>query len=323
MTTSTPVSETQTFTINEEISVAASLDQTFDSLIAQMGRYNETPDGVPLPMVLEPHPGGRWYRHLGGDNGHLWGFVQSIKRPTLLEIWGPLFMSTAATLEPALSAQRDTRGDADQVHAHRGRAIPRRQSPAARIRMGCTSRTRSQGGGSRRSVGGTSMKIIDGLLAELEQEAETTRRVLERIPQAHLTWKPHPKSMSLGQLALHVATVPGNVAEFASVDTVAEPPSFVQPEATSAAELVPSLTESVAKARRALGGFDDARMGAMWRLQSGGKELLAMPRVAFVRAVMLNHWYHHRGQLLVYLRLLNQSVPSVYGPTADENPFAM
>jgi hypothetical protein len=97
MTTSTPVSETQTFTITEEIDVAASLDQTFESLIAHMGRYNETPDGAPLPMVLEPHPGGRWYRHLGGDNGHLWGFVQSIKRPTLLEIWGPLFMSTAAT----------------------------------------------------------------------------------------------------------------------------------------------------------------------------------------------------------------------------------
>jgi uncharacterized damage-inducible protein DinB len=86
---------------------------------------------------------------------------------------------------------------------------------------------------------------------------------------------------------------------------------------------VPSLTESVAKARRALGGFDDERMSAMWRLQSGGRDLLAMPRVAFVRAIMLNHWYHHRGQLLVYLRLLNQPVPSVYGPTADENPFAM
>ncbi len=62
-----------------------------------MGRLNETPDGKPLPMVLEPRPGGRWFRDLGGDNGHLWGFVQSIKRPTLLEIWGPLFMSTAAT----------------------------------------------------------------------------------------------------------------------------------------------------------------------------------------------------------------------------------
>src|SRR4029079_684370 len=86
--------------------------------------------------------------------------------------------------------------------------------------------------------------------------------------------------------------------------------------------LVPSLRESVAKAKRALGGLDDARMGAMWRRQSCGKDILAIPRVAFVRAIMLNHWYHHRGQLLVYLRLLNQSVPSVYGPTADENPFA-
>jgi uncharacterized damage-inducible protein DinB len=166
------------------------------------------------------------------------------------------------------------------------------------------------------------MTIIDGLLAELEQEAATTRRVLERIPQEHLSWRPHPKSMSLGQLALHVATVPGNVAEFAAPDVVATPPSFAQPEATTATELVPALAESVAKAKRALGSYDDAKMGAMWRLQNNGREVMAMPRVAFVRAIMLNHWYHHRGQLLVYLRLLNLPVPSVYGPTADENPFA-
>jgi uncharacterized damage-inducible protein DinB len=165
------------------------------------------------------------------------------------------------------------------------------------------------------------MKIIDGLLAELEQEAEITRRVLERIPQAHLSWRPHPKSMSLGQLALHVATVPGGVAELAAHDTVPQPPSFVQPEAATAAELVPALTDSVAKARRVLGGFDDGRMTATWRLQAGGKDIMAMPRSALVRAVMLNHWYHHRGQLLVYLRLLNLPVPPIYGPTADENPF--
>src|SRR6188508_1859256 len=150
------------------------------------------------------------------------------------------------------------------------------------------------------------MRIIDGLLSELEQEAATTRRVLERIPQAHLSWKPHPKSWSLGQLALHVATVPGNVAELASMDTIPEPPAFVQREAATAAELVPALADSVAKARRHL----------------GGREVMAMPRVAFARAIMLNHWYHHRGQLLVYLRLLDVPVPSVYGPTADENPFA-
>jgi uncharacterized damage-inducible protein DinB len=166
------------------------------------------------------------------------------------------------------------------------------------------------------------MRIIDGMLAELEQEAETTRRVLQRIPQAHLSWKPHPKSMSLGQLALHVATVPGLVAELVAKDT-SEPSAFIQPEATTAAELEPALTESVQRARRALGGFDDDGMTAMWRLERGGQTLLTMPRTAFVRAIMLNHWYHHRGQLLVYLRLLDQSVPSVYGPSADENPFAM
>jgi hypothetical protein len=86
-----------TLVIAEEIHVEASLETTFASLLVQMGRQNETPDGKPLPMVLEPRPGGRWYRDLGGDNGHLWGMVQSIKRPVLLEIWGPLFMSTGTT----------------------------------------------------------------------------------------------------------------------------------------------------------------------------------------------------------------------------------
>jgi uncharacterized damage-inducible protein DinB len=163
--------------------------------------------------------------------------------------------------------------------------------------------------------------IIDTLLAELEQESVATRRVLERVPQAHLSWKPHPKSWSLGQLALHVATLPGNVAQLASVDS-SEPPVFVQQEATTAAELLPALAASVAEARHRLGNFDDAAMGATWRLMNGGHELLAMPRVAFARAIMLNHWYHHRGQLLVYLRLLDVPVPSIYGPSADENPFA-
>jgi uncharacterized damage-inducible protein DinB len=166
------------------------------------------------------------------------------------------------------------------------------------------------------------MAMIDALLAELEQESVTTRRVLERVPQAHLGWKPHPKSMSLGQLALHIATVPGNVAALAAMDTVPEPPTFVQQEAATSAELVPALMASVAQARRHLGGFDDAAMNRTWTLMSGGREILAMPRAAFARAIMLNHWYHHRGQLLVYLRLLDVPVPSVYGPTADENPFA-
>lgn len=86
-----------TFTIKEEIRVKATLEKTFASLLEEMGTRNQTLDGTPLPMVIEPWPGGRWFRDLGAENGHLWGFVQSIKRPSLLEIWGPLFMSTAAT----------------------------------------------------------------------------------------------------------------------------------------------------------------------------------------------------------------------------------
>ena len=95
MTTMAAVNET--FTIKEEIRVRASLEKTFESLLAEMGARNQAPDGRPLPMVIEPRPGGRWFRDLGAENGHLWGFVQSIKRPTLLEIWGPLFMSSGAT----------------------------------------------------------------------------------------------------------------------------------------------------------------------------------------------------------------------------------
>ena len=164
------------------------------------------------------------------------------------------------------------------------------------------------------------MRIVDALIGELEQEAQATARVLERVPEAHLNWKPHPKSYSLGQLALHIATVPGNIAALAARD-VAQSPGFNQPAATSTSELLPALRASIDKAREHLGGFDDAAMTATWRLMAGDTERLAMPRVAFVRAIMLNHWYHHRGQLLVYLRMLDVPVPSIYGPSADERTF--
>jgi len=99
-------------------------------------------------------------------------------------------------------------------------------------------------------------------------------------------------------------------------------PQFVQPSATSAAELVPALEQSVAKAKENLRAIGDAGLGGTFRVVLGDKELMAMPVGAALRFIMLNHWYHHRGQLLVYLRLLDIPVPSVYGPTADENPFA-
>ena len=167
------------------------------------------------------------------------------------------------------------------------------------------------------------MAIIDMLLEELEQEARTTRRVLERVPEAHLAWKPHEKSMTLGQLALHVATVPGSVAELAVQPFVPAPPAFIQAPATSVAELIPALEESIAKARMLLGGMDDAGLASIWRLMNGDQEVLALPRGALLRSIMLNHWYHHRGQLSVYLRALGVPLPAIYGPSADENPFAV
>jgi uncharacterized damage-inducible protein DinB len=173
--------------------------------------------------------------------------------------------------------------------------------------------------GEKRS---TTMKMIDGLLQELEQEAQTTRRVLERVPQAHLGWKPHEKSMSLGQLALHIATVPGNVAQMIAQPSM-QRPAFVQSAASQASELLPALDNSLKQARAALGDMDDTAILATWRVMDGDREILAMPRIAALRAIMLNHWYHHRGQMSVYLRQLNVPVPSIYGPSADENPFAV
>ncbi len=165
------------------------------------------------------------------------------------------------------------------------------------------------------------MATIDVMLQELEQEALTTRRVLERVPDNQLGWKPHQKSMTLGQLALHVATVPAGVAEMVTQPSM-QLPKFNQPSATTAAELIPALEQSVRRAKELLRGMDDRALAETWRVMDGEREVMAIPRGTVLRSIMLNHWYHHRGQLSVYLRQLNVPVPSIYGPSADENPFA-
>jgi uncharacterized damage-inducible protein DinB len=165
------------------------------------------------------------------------------------------------------------------------------------------------------------MSAIESLLQELEQEAQTTRRVLERVPEDRLGWKPHNKSMSLGQLALHVATTPGGVAEM-SQQSPFQIPEFTQPSATSTAELMQAFDDSIAKAREILRRMDDSALGKTWQVVDGEREIMALPVGAVLRTIMLNHWYHHRGQLSVYLRQVGALVPSIYGPSADENPFA-
>jgi uncharacterized damage-inducible protein DinB len=165
------------------------------------------------------------------------------------------------------------------------------------------------------------MSTVELLLQELEQEAQTTRRVLERVPNDRLSWKPHDRSMSLGQLALHIASVPGAIAEISQISPFPVP-KFEQPSASNAAELIPALDESLEKARTILRRLDDADLAKVWRVMDGDREVMAIPVGAVLRTIMLNHWYHHRGQLSVYLRQVGVPVPSIYGPSADENPFA-
>jgi uncharacterized damage-inducible protein DinB len=165
------------------------------------------------------------------------------------------------------------------------------------------------------------MSIAESLLMEFDQEAQTTKRMLERVPDDKLTWKPHPKSFSLGQLALHIAAGPGQIVAAASQDT-AEAPNFAQPEAKSRQEVLETFSKSMASARTALKNMDDTRLMSTWRLVKNGKPVMEVPRIAFLRSILMNHTYHHRGQLSVYLRILDVPVPSIYGPSADENPFA-
>lgn len=159
------------------------------------------------------------------------------------------------------------------------------------------------------------------LAAELQQEAATTRRVLERLPEDRLSWRPHPKSMSLGQLAMHVAGLPLGIAQFVE-PLVTEFPEVPLPEARTREEVLALHERSVGYATERLAEWGDAGLAETWTLTSGSATVMQMPRGELLRMLMFNHVYHHRGQLTVYLRLLEVPVPSVYGPTADENPFA-
>ena len=167
----------------------------------------------------------------------------------------------------------------------------------------------------------TRSALIDGMLQELDQEAQTTRRVLALVRDEHLAWRPHAKARTLGQLALHIAQLHGGVAAIATPPE-AQAPQFIDPHPATAAELLPTFEASIARTRELLGGMDDATLMETWRLKSGDREIFAIPRIAFLRSVLLNHAYHHRGQLSVYLRMLDVPIPSIYGPSADENPFA-
>lgn len=161
---------------------------------------------------------------------------------------------------------------------------------------------------------------IEALLTEFQEEMPAVRRILDRVPTEKISWRPHPKSRTLGELALHVANLPGIAEKIITLDEFTPgggPPTIV----TSREQVLAAFEKSAAAGEQALRGLTDERAAGDWRLVFQGKEILRRPRIRALRTNMLNHLYHHRGQLSVYLRLLEVPVPVVYGPTADENPF--
>ena len=165
-------------------------------------------------------------------------------------------------------------------------------------------------------------KIADAILMEMDQEAEITKRLFNVIPEDKFEWRPHAKARSLGELAMHVAMIAGSVAEIAEMDTKQAGDFPVDPVATSRGQILAAFAESLEKGKAIVASTDDVRAMEEWKLVHDGKTLVAMPRAAFWRSIMLNHYYHHRGQLSAYLRELDVEMPSIYGPSADTNPFA-
>jgi uncharacterized damage-inducible protein DinB len=163
------------------------------------------------------------------------------------------------------------------------------------------------------------MSIKDALLPEFDHEMGTTRRVLERVPEPDLAWKPHEKSRSLGQLAGHLTNLPtwfGLILERSEYDLATMDRAATEPASRNA--LLQEFDSKVAAARACLVQRSDPEMLAPWTLKHGAHEIFTMPRISAVRGFVMNHSIHHRGQLSVYLRLRNVPLPSMYGPTADE-----
>jgi uncharacterized damage-inducible protein DinB len=164
------------------------------------------------------------------------------------------------------------------------------------------------------------MALKDVLLSEFDHEMAVTRRLLERLPDEALSWRPHAKSMSLGGLATHLAQIPHwgtSILEHEGYDLVQDGTSHAS-EKGSRREVLDAFDRHTGEVRRTLVNQNDAELMSPWALTRGGQLLMSMPRIGALRRFLLNHLIHHRGQLSVYLRLQNVPVPPIYGATADE-----
>jgi uncharacterized damage-inducible protein DinB len=166
------------------------------------------------------------------------------------------------------------------------------------------------------------MALNEALLPEFDQEMAKTRKTLERVPDDKFDWKPHAKSMTVRQLTTHLALFPSWMTETLQVESFDYAPpgggGYNPPVLNSHHELLETFDRDVLKAREALKAASDAQLMATWSLLAGGKTIFAMPRIAVLRGMVMNHMIHHRAQLGVYLRLNDVPVPALYGPSADE-----
>jgi uncharacterized damage-inducible protein DinB len=165
------------------------------------------------------------------------------------------------------------------------------------------------------------MSISQGLLPEFDQEMAGTRKSLERVPEGKTEWQPHPKSMTLGRLAGHLAELPTWVVETMKRDELSLDGQYTPFISSSPKELLAMFDAKVAEARALIQSATDEDMMKPWSLKVRGQTAFTMPKIAVLRGMVINHIIHHRGQLTVYLRLNDVPVPSLYGPSADERPF--
>jgi uncharacterized damage-inducible protein DinB len=163
------------------------------------------------------------------------------------------------------------------------------------------------------------MAIKDAVLTEFDQEMARTRKCLERVPDDKLAWKPHAKSRTLGQLAAHVAGLPGNVARVLEADEFsAVLPTGAPAAQKTRAELLELFDGHVAQGKKLIGQTADETWMKPWDFLFKGQKVFTLPKIAALRAIVLSHLIHHRGQFTVYLRLNDIAVPGIYGPSADE-----
>jgi uncharacterized damage-inducible protein DinB len=164
------------------------------------------------------------------------------------------------------------------------------------------------------------MSIANEFLAEFEAQAPITRKFLERVPADKLTWRPHAKSLTIGQLALHIAAAPGGLIRAVQNNPMQRPAEFRFPHPANHHDILKTFAESVATVRGLLPSFNDAAMKETWVLKFDDQIVVEQPRTDFLRDIMFSHIYQHRGQLSVYLRMLDVPVPASWGPSADEAP---